>query len=179
MDTIEELYSWHLITSPDIRGHLSYLRRLASTCGHVTEFGVRWGSSSAAFIASGAVFRGYDIEPTPEARRLFDIAASENRDAKYIIKNSLDAYDMEDTDLLFIDSLHTRDQAFAEMAMHQHRVRRYIAMHDTNTFGWIGEDGGPGVWVAVLDFLESQPQWRIATRFHHDNGLTILERIPT
>lgn len=82
MKTVEEFYEYHLATSPDIRGHLAFLRDLASDCRHVTEFGIRWGSSTSAFISSGATYRGYDIQETPEARALFDAAVSEGRDAR-------------------------------------------------------------------------------------------------
>lgn len=83
---------------------------------------------------------------------------------------------MEETDLLMIDSLHTYAHAAAEMAMHHHRVRRYIVLHDTETFGQRGEDGGLGLWPAVEEFLAVHPEWRIRNRFYHDNGLTVLER---
>ena len=176
MASVREIYLHHLATSPDIRGHLEFLRELASTCSHITEFGVRWGSSTSAFIDSGAVFRGYDIEPTYQARSLFYAAESEGRDVRYIIASSLDAHDMEETDLLFIDSLHTHAQAAAEMTMHRHRVRRYIVLHDTETFGQRGEDGGLGLWPAVEEFVAKHPDWSIRNRFYHDNGLTVLER---
>lgn len=179
MATVEEIYQHHLRTSPDIRGHLAFLRELASTCCHVTEFGVRWGSSTSAFISSGVVFRGYDIQETNEAHALFHAAAAENLDARYIIMSSLDVQDMEETDLLMIDSLHTYAQARAELEMHHRHVHRYIVLHDTDTFGQRGEDGGPGLWPAVEEFLAAHPEWQIRDRFHHDNGLTVLERIKT
>lgn len=176
MPTLDELYQHHLDSSPDIRGHLAYLRSLAATCKHVTEFGVRWGSAASALIISGACYRGYDITETFEARQLMQVARQEGRDARLLVMSSLDAHDMEPTDLLLIDSLHTRDQASAEMAMHHHRVRRYIILHDTETFGQVGEDGGPGLWPAVEDFLSQHQEWSIRERFVHDNGLTVLER---
>jgi cephalosporin hydroxylase len=176
MATVREIYEHHLATSPDIRGHLAFLRDLASSCDHVTEFGVRWGSSTSAFIDSGAAFRGYDIEPTYQANALFHAAATEGKDAKYIIMSSLDAHDMEETDLLLIDSLHTYAHAKAELDMHHRRVRRYIVFHDTETFGQRGEDGGPGLWPAVEEFMADHPEWTIRNRFYHDNGLTVLER---
>lgn len=177
MATVREIYEHHLVTSPDIKGHLGFLRELASGCAHVTEFGVRWGSSTSAFIDSGAVFRGYDITETFEARSLFHAAAAEGRDARYIICSSLDAHGMEETDLLFIDSLHTNAQLTAELEMHHHRVRKYIVLHDTETFGHVGEDGSKGLWPAVEWFIERYPGWKIRERFVNDNGLTVLERI--
>lgn len=177
MPLLGEIYNHHLLNSPDIRGHLRYLNGLASTCSHVTEFGVRWGSAASALISGCMTYRGYDIVETPEARQLIDAAVAEGRDARLIIMSSLDAHDMENTDLLLIDSLHTHAQAAAELAMHHHRVSRYIVLHDTETFGTVGEDGGPGLWPAVGSFLLGHDNWRIAERFFHDHGLTVLERV--
>lgn len=110
---------------------------------------MRWGSAASALLTSGATYRGYDIVETPEAQQLLQLAHNEHRDARLYVMSSLDAHDMEPTDLLLIDSLHTYQQALAEMQMHHHRVRRYIVLHDTETFGEIGEDGGRGLKTAV------------------------------
>jgi hypothetical protein len=85
--------------------------------------------------------------------------------------------EIEPTDLMFVDTLHVYEQLQEELAQHAGRVRRFIALHDTTTFGEHGElAGSRGLWPAVVEFLAAQPEWRIAARYHNNNGLTILER---
>jgi len=46
----------------DIRGHLPTLKYYASISRHVTEFGIRGGTSTVALIAGRpSYYRGYDV----------------------------------------------------------------------------------------------------------------------
>jgi hypothetical protein len=83
----------------------------------------------------------------------------------------------EPCDLLFIDTYHTADQLRQELARHAGGARRWIAMHDTKTFGERGEDGGPGLLVAIRAFLRDRPEWGVVYRAEHNNGLLVLSRV--
>lgn len=92
-----------------------------------------------------------------------------------------DDFAIEPTDLLFIDTLHVYDQLKKELDRHAACVRQFIIMHDTTTFGEIGEpiDGSPnarGLWPAIEEFLESHCDWQLRERFTNNNGLTVLSR---
>ena len=52
MELIKEKYESHLSNSSDINEHLPTLVRYANECSHITEMGVRWGSSTYAFLIS-------------------------------------------------------------------------------------------------------------------------------
>ena len=85
--------------------------------------------------------------------------------------------EIEPTDLLFIDTFHVYQQLRRELELHADRVRRFIALHDTTTFGETGEhESSRGLWPAIVEFLAGSSQWRVAARYHNNNGLTILER---
>jgi len=63
-----------------------------------------------------------------------------------------------------------------ELRLHSGKVRKYIVLHDTNTFGQVGEtEGHAGLWPAVEEFL-AQGTFRLKHRFENNNGLAILER---
>jgi hypothetical protein len=34
-----------------------------------------------------------------------------------------------------------------------------------------------GIWPAIQEHLDEHPEWRLAARFTHNNGLTVLERV--
>ena len=100
--------------------------------------------------------------------------------------------DIEETDLLFIDTLHRYGQLKLELKKHSSKCKKYIILHDTTTFGDVGETasklmidpvtGGmqliprKGLWPAVEEFLKENKNWKLKERFTHNNGLTVLER---
>ena len=77
---------------------------------------------------------------------------------------------------MFIDTRHDYEQLKEELRRHAGNVRRYIVLHDTTTFGEQGETPGhAGLWPAVEEFL-AQGTFRLKSREHQNNGLTVLER---
>jgi hypothetical protein len=162
-------------TPSDVNEHMVLMNDLAQECSHIVEFGVRWGTSTKAWLNSKAEVLCYDIEIWPEAAELFEKVRELGRDAELIKASSLEL-PMISTDLLFIDSLHNHNQLKAELALHADGVRKYIVLHDTTLFADRGEDGGLGLWPAVAEFLATKPEWRIVERRTNNNGLTVLGR---
>jgi hypothetical protein len=86
--------------------------------------------------------------------------------------------EIEPTDMLFIDTWHVYEQLKEELRLHADKVRKYIVLHDTTTYGQLGEtEGHAGLWPAVEEFL-SEGMFRLRQRYENNNGLTILERCP-
>jgi len=85
--------------------------------------------------------------------------------------------DIEETDLIFIDTWHVCGQLKEELRRHAGKVRQYIVLHDTTTFRDRGETPGhAGLWPAVEEFL-ALGAFRLKHHYDNNNGLTILERI--
>ena len=163
-------------TPSDVHEHMVLMNSLAQECSYIVEFGVRWGTSTKAWLNSEARVLCYDIEIWPEAAELFEKVKELGRNAELIKASSLELPPIS-TDLLFIDSLHNHAQLKAELALHANGVRKYIILHDTTLFADRGEDGGPGLWPAVEEFLAANSSWRILERRTNNNGLTVLGRI--
>jgi hypothetical protein len=171
------MYISAFMRDSDINTHLPIMSQLARDCKHVTEFGVRWGTSTVAWLTNDVALRGYDIEETNEAEQLFRLAKDSGKDAVLHIRdiNTLDT--IEETDILFLDSLHTYAQVASELRFAP-LVRRYIIFHDTELFGCVGEDGGKGILPAIFEFWAvNQKKWRLLIHTTNNNGLTVLERI--
>jgi cephalosporin hydroxylase len=160
----------------DIHQHIPTLYFLANQCDHVTELGVRWGTSSAAFLYSRAKVKSYDIELTDQAKNLFAIARDQGKTAELIQADSLSIENFEKTDLLFIDTKHTYEQAIQELYKYHSHVKKWIVLHDTELFGETGEDKTLGLNHAVTEFLLNYPEWQIGIKLSNNNGLTILSR---
>jgi len=165
-------------TATDINEHLPMLYYLAQQCDHVTEFGVRTGASTLAFLhglqGRPATLRSYDINDQ------YGVQDSLTRWTRvewtFSICSTLSITRIEPTDLLFVDTLHNYDQVRQELALHGESARRWIVFHDTETFGTVGDDGGRGINQAITEWLEAKPEWRIVYRTHRNNGLTVIER---
>lgn len=168
-------------TPSDINEHLPLLRALASKCDHVTEFGVRDAFSTVAFIAAQPeALVSWDIDQaailSPFVASISNFRGRTNFQPR--VGNSLEI-EIEETDLLFIDSLHTGRQIKYELERHWRKVKKFLVFHDTETFGDVGEDGNrPGIKdvIAWWRRTQSYPSWRPLLDLRNNNGMAVLQR---
>ncbi len=191
---IESKYQEKCATPSDIHEHLPTLRRYAGQCSHVTELGVRTVVSTWAFldglrghgIFSSSTLISVDIAaPAKHGGNLEEVfAAAEGTGVAFHFLEADDLkIDLAPTDLLFIDTWHAYDQLKAELARHADKARKFIILHDTETFGMHGENLNPadpppaGLRQALIEFLLDHPEWRVKEHFKNNNGLTVLQRV--
>lgn len=182
-DTLDAEYEYQLSCrcESDINEHVPKLREYAEKCEHITEFGTRYGNSSIAFMrAYPKKFISYEVQYNDKIDYLKTLAKDCNINAEFRLEDVL-KIEIEETDLLFIDTNHNSDQNSLEMSLHAHKARKFIIFHDSETFWedgsgyWKGE--GHGLRYSIEPFLESHPEWQIRERHTNNNGLLILERI--
>ena len=181
----------------DINKHIPAIIKLAQECDHITEMGVRKGVSTWAWLA-GAPKDGlfsYDLyNPKYWTGELDVIKDIEDTAEAYGIKFKFTEADVceieiEETDLLFIDTWHVYDQLKEELRIHANKARKYICFHDTTSFAhhaesnssdhkWVGKlTEDKGLWDAVTEFLdENSDTWELQKRYEHNNGFTIIKR---
>ena len=175
MDFVKDKYETFCNIESNINKHLPILHSLAKECSHITEFGVGFGLSSSAFLLSSAAVRSYDVVFYEEADQLFKYAKQDGRDCEYIVKDDL-TVDIDETDLLFIDSYHSYDQLQKELSKHISKVKKYIVFHDTYSFGLTGQSKGErGLLQAIIECVIEYPGWKFKYHTTDNNGLTILE----
>lgn len=165
-------------TKSNINEHLTILNELGNECDHITEFGVMTGMSTRAFLNTDATLISYDIALHDSVKKLFDIAKEKNKNVKYIQADVL-KIEIEETDLLFIDTFHVYYQLKRELELHSKKVKKYIVFHDTYTFGLTGEDrvDKKGLITAIIEFMIQNPNWKFKIHKTNNNGLTVIERI--
>lgn len=154
----------------DINEHISVLKKYADMCKHVTEFGVRSGVSTWAWIASNAkIVRCYDINNCSVVEH--QKAADEiKKEFSFTCVNTIaEKFDIEPTDLLFIDTEHTYKQCSQELRQHAYKVNKFIVFHDTVTFG-------AELNKAIEEFLEKNNDWMIREKLLNNNGLIVLAK---
>jgi hypothetical protein len=190
------------VAESDINLHLPVLYNYAKKCKHVTEMGSRTGVSTRAFLyANPGTFVSYDYQySTPEPhlekgvqilKALFDTCREAGIDCNCIGRNVLEV-EIDETDMLFIDTYHCYDQLKKELELHAGKVRRFIAFHDTTLYGEVGEgfpvmdpnhpvhkspmDGSGGITKAINEFLLAHREWKIVHESTDNNGLLIIQR---
>jgi len=194
MQRIEEIYNQHCLENSDINEHLPVLLKYGKECEHITEMGVRRGVSTWAFLLSNPLkFISYDIYRAPEINDIINTARLYDINYTFIETDVL-TVSIEQTDLLFIDTLHTYNQLIKELTLHSSVCKKYIILHDTTTYEYNDESivgytnlspivkevplGKQGLWSAVTDFLalDIGKEWKVHERFTNNNGLTILKK---
>tara|TARA_Y100000389_G_C17396228_1_gene482683 strand:- start:46 stop:717 length:672 start_codon:yes stop_codon:yes gene_type:complete len=188
----------------DINEHLDVLAAHAEECTTVFETGVRGVVSSWALIyglnrgVSGSKkFLMNDIVEC-DTSQLINLSKKINLETKFIKKNNLDIV-IDDNfrfDLLFIDTFHVYGQLIKELQKFSPYINKYIILHDTTIDGEHGEairhnwnikemsdktgiseeEITVGLWPAIEEFIQDNPEWKIKKRYENNNGLTILTK---
>ena len=166
----------------DISAHLPLLEYLASKCSHVTEFGTRDGFSTCAFMSGLQKNQGklvsFDINMPSfihEFKNMEGLPCSWEFRQRSTVDEDLN---IEETDLLFVDSLHTYEQVRDELRLHAARVKKFIVFHDTYSHGEFSRDvqGQEGILRAVDEFVESSSEWEQVYKVDFNHGLIVLEK---
>jgi hypothetical protein len=176
-DIFEVEYQRAKKTPSDINQNLPILYELAKECETIIEMGVRTGVSTRAFLNTDASLISIDIEKNTTVEELFALADTSGKSCQYIIGDVLNM-EIPETDLLFIDTLHTYGQLIQELKLHGNKAKKYLIFHDTHTFGVLGEHGidKKGLIPAIIEFTIANPHWGFYIHKTNNNGLTVLKR---
>jgi len=201
MNSVEQSYQLLVESSSDINEHLPTLKRYAEECDHITEMGVRWVVSTFAFaVAKPKTFVSIDIiDPRSDFENWNSVWGSGerlNNIIKYCAENNVNysfllsdttKITIDETDLLFIDTLHEYNQIKTELKLHGNKAKKYLIFHDTENFKFrdertpdvygLSSKDKLGIWSAIEEFLIENPHWKIHELFTNCNGLTILKRV--
>lgn len=189
MNAIESLFQHFTDKRSDINEHMPTLKKYAEMSDTIMEMGVREVVSTWAFLAGKPKkLTSLDLYRSKNMDLVESMAKDQGLDFEFVVSDSL-KINIEEVDLLFIDTFHHYDQLRQELAKHHTKAKKWIIMHDTtlfahrcesfdsiNSLSGFSEDCGKGLWDAVEEFIEDNQQWFIKERFTNNNGLTVLER---
>jgi hypothetical protein len=203
---IKRKYNYHCSRKrSDINEHLPTLYEYATQCESILEIGVRKCVSSWAFTygllnnnkSKKKLFLN-DLEQC-KIQELLNATKKLDIDIKYEWVNDLELNVDENFDLTFIDTWHVYAQLKRELEKFSKITNKYIIMHDTTVDAIDGEtirlglnaseqslsSGFPieeincGLWRAIEEFLDKNPNWVLHKRYTNNNGLTILKNTAT
>jgi len=182
---IESISAWYesqCKSHQDIGEHLPYIKELADRCTVVAELGCGNGGVTSALLSSSAkeVWTLDIRRPSFESK-----IAKLTKDRWFVVVGDSRTTPLPtEVDLLVIDTMHRADWLEAELNLHAPRVRHYIVLHDTETFGVFGqllpgEQGSvPGLRAGLINFLRNNKQWSVISHRRNQHGLTILSCDP-
>jgi len=172
---LEAVFKWCKRTPRDIDQHLDALREVASKVSRVTAITKR-REDAVAWVAAGCEsVIAYCTEPDPLHERLGQL-----RPGVLEVKNlrSVDVPEIEETDLLYIDSQHTMKDLLRELNAHYDKVTRFIVVRGSQTNGERGEDGGLGLLPALRRFMKENRELSVIDQRQQQYGMTILSKLP-
>jgi len=180
-NTLDQIYNICLTHESDINKLFPVLKKYTEECSSVVEMGVRGVFSTYAFLAGRPKkMTSYDIFTSLNINEALEVAKKENIDFKFIEADVL-KIEIEETDLLFIDTAHTYEQLSQELKLHSGKVKKYILMHDTVSSAEVDlpitNNEKQGLTLAINEFLLEHKEWVIKEAILESNGLTILERV--
>jgi hypothetical protein len=187
MNEIFSKYNYLCSTPSDINEHLPVIKKYADMCETITEMGVRYVVSTWALLsARPKSITCYDIldglDMSIFNRNIDEISiCAKNVGVNFnFIHADVLNIEIEETDLLLIDTYHEYNQMKQELKLHGNKAKKFLIFHDTTTYGQFGETfklpNTIGIWPAIEEFLQENTHWSIEERLTNNNGLTILKR---
>jgi len=174
----------------EINEHLPFLFKYAKECESIIEMGTQDGVSIYALAyARPKILISIDILPFEGAEYLKELCEEQGTEYEHIIGSSLNL-EIPEIDFLFIDTEHSYLQLKSELKRHGNKAKKYLAFHDTVTFGFRdsnaygdqglryeeGEPGRYGLIPAIQEFLIENPHWEIDSINTNNNGMVFLKR---
>lgn len=170
------MYNQLCNTPSDINEHLPTLARLAGECESITEMGVRYCVSTFAFIEGKPKKltcidivhpNSYHAQGGIESfRKVVELCAEKDIDFRFIEASTLDI-EIEETDMLFIDTLHTGEHLRKELALHGNKAKKYLVFHDTVS---CRDELVP----VIQEFYDNNERWISYQEHSNNNGIIIL-----
>jgi hypothetical protein len=176
-DSVEQGFECAKAQFTDMREHMDVIKSYALQSPKIAEFGVYDCTSTWALLAGRPTkLTSYDVARRSEVSDVEKAANECGVAFEFILADSV-SVDIGPVDLLLIDSLHTYEHLSNELRIHAKNVSRWIILHDTETFGQTDQTySGRGLWPAIEEFLQANPEWKILHRYTNCHGLTVLSR---
>jgi hypothetical protein len=176
--SLEDKYQHLLHTWSDMQEFLPHLRRFASECRHITEFGIRTAVSTTALLAAQPdTLISYDLGL--QLNYLEALDRVKGRTNFIYRQGDSREIDIEPTEMLLVDTLHTYAQLKIELQRHKDKVRKYLAFHDTTGFRFTDEvptqTEKKGLWPAIEEEMDSE-HWELCFELNGGFGMTIFKR---
>lgn len=181
MSSLDELYAKVCSKVSDVFMHCPTIREFASRCQHVTELGLNsLGVCVSVMAGQPPTFIAYGKDEKKIDEIVKELPSNVGRTHLKIRTGDSLKLQIEETEMLVLDTYHVYSQLKQELLKHAGNVTKYIVIVNSYAFASHGEDGSsPGIMDAVIEFLADNERWEICHNERKNNGLLILRREPS
>jgi len=160
--------------SSDINEHTDTIFNITKGCN--TAVSLQIGRGDAAFSLLLGCHLHISIDPNPAQDTINFLNDYFGKKSIVIRQNTCEPIDIDNFDVLMVDSFHTAKNVEKELKAHAHKVNKFIIFHDTFLYGEVGDDGGEGIKKPIYEFLSNNQEWKIIHEANNNNGLIILAK---
>jgi len=141
MTLIEQIYlefrnrtrsntKWKMVG--DMYKRMDFIQEKFKGIQSITEFGPYQGCSTSAWLMlKPKKFTTVDQGIVLDLERFQKAAKEINVEFNFILGNDLEV-DIEPCELLFIDTVHSKEHTYNELKTHAHKISKYLVFHDVN-----------------------------------------------
>jgi hypothetical protein len=158
----------------DINEHVETIFNITKGCK--TAVSLQIGKGDAAFSLLLGCQLHISVDPNPAQDTINFLNEYFGKKSIVIRQNTCESIDVENFDVLMVDSHHTAFNVEKELKAHAHKVNKFIIFHDTFLYGEIGDDGGEGIKKPIYEFLFNNQEWKMIHEANNNNGLIILAK---
>jgi predicted O-methyltransferase YrrM len=156
--------------SGDMSSRLDWIKDNFAGLDSITEIGTYQGCSTSAWLKClPKKLTCIDIVKNLDDATFKNAATAAGIVFEYIISDCL-KLEIDQTDLLFIDTIHTEEQVFKELLLHGEKANTYLAFHDVNPKKWTTKHG-IDKWLAVTN-----TRWTVYFDDNSGDGFLVLKR---
>lgn len=177
---LQQLFdAWKTKTKPntkwkmagDMPGRLDWLVKNFSGLDSITEFGSYQGCSTAAWLmCKPKKLIAVDPGPHLDLTLYSNVAKEASVDFTFIQADDL-SIEIDYTDMLFIDTMHTEEHTYKELIKHAHKAKKFLAFHDVNPARF-------GTPKGIEKYLNENPgKWQEYYKDIVDCGFLVLKRV--
>ena len=176
MDMVEQI-------PRDLEKHLQKFKELSQGLDHVTEFSSRRESTIGFLNGRPKKLISYNSEFDSFVKTCVELVKDTTSYTNIPHCDTTRLEEIEETDLLFLDTEHSYARLSNELQKFGKSVRRYIVMHDTALYGMSDDpsaslSGGPGMVPAIAGFCKDNPEWSVIYDTDLQYGLIVLSKNP-
>lgn len=159
-----EIFLWKTRTKPNIHykmagdmpERLEWVINTFTDVDSIIEFGSYEGCSTVGWLACAKKsLVCVDIQKRPQFNEYLykKIAEEKGIQFEFILEDDL-KFTFDSCDLLFIDTMHTKEHTYKELVTHANKVNKYIVFHDSNP-KYTGVRDGIDLWLKeTSDWVE-------------------------
>jgi len=173
---LDKVFTYYSAKVSDFNQHFDAIRKYASLCEHVTEFGARDSGVIALLAGKPKELRSYNSQMEGAG---FWKAEQLGKDLKIAVTISHEEpadVEIEPTDLLFYDPM--KSDLFGDLERNYDKLRRFVVVHDTDIYGVKMPDGRPGLKIHLMHFMKVHPEWTVVYSTTNQYGLMVLSKNP-